>query len=299
MAPDDDLTRAVAARCVTELERVGELLPGATDGAEDAVHDLRVSWRRAAAALSVLQRRGRGVSVARSRIDEVSRLARALGPVRDAHVALRWLDARPRLAGETEVLRAALAHEAQATLPRPRIARRAEESVRALSRRLRAHLESPARDHLGERSRVVDHVASLIFGAIERAAPWPVARAASPRVIHGARVDLKRLRDVADLFAPALGDLPQPWKRDAASLQVALGRAHDLDALARWTTARAVDSGPRVHAAIGRERARALAEVVTLWSEVVGPAGRRALALRLAKLDACRPAPRRRTPQRS
>lgn len=285
MSPDDDLTSAVAARAAAELARFGALVPRAACTEERAVHELRVSWRRAKAALVVLRRRGRGIELDRSAFDDAAELARALGAVRDAQVALRWLDAHVGPLRTSERLRAALRDSVDAQRPRRRVVERAACGARALERTLAARAAKSPAAHVGGRTRVVDHVASLTFDSLERAARWPVGRLASSSVLHAARVDLKRLRDVASLFAPAMGGLPPSWSRTSDTLQRALGSVHDLDALARWIERRDLPSRGRVGSAMRLARAVAFEEAVALWSRVVGREGRRALALRLAGLE--------------
>lgn len=236
----------------------------------DAIHDFRVALRR----LRTWLRPARAV-FGRRRLREIAgelrRFAQATGALRDE-----------------EVLRGTLA--ALALPPRPRAdldawlvqrARQERARRRGVVGLLRAG-EAPGAPSLGAalaqlerrlgRSRRVDLGAAALGAAALCAATLAEAFAAVRRLagappelrdvaaMHALRIQCKRLRYLAELFAPLLGERGKAAARSAARLQKRLGELHDLDeALARIARARGLSSGTIRSVRRALTRARAVA----------------------------------------
>jgi CHAD domain-containing protein len=200
--------------------------PAAVDA--DAIHDLRVAIRRLRTAMEVfdgvLPRRAKAVR------RDLKRVFSALGPRRDADVALEALRAlepglvpedRPGWDGLVAELEAAGASAGAAIETGAALLATGEAAL--LAARARDRDGQPAgaalRRAAGKRlAEVLDRV-----GALE-----------DPRdgvALHQLRLTAKRLRYVLSAGEPALGEAAATGARVARELQTVLGDIHDCDVL--------------------------------------------------------------------
>jgi CHAD domain-containing protein len=214
-----DRLRALDAR----VEEAAVRVVAATDS--EAVHDLRVAIRRLRTVLELS-----GDVFGRFRTREVRRalrdVHRATGALRDEEVLVAlirslgladpgvssWLDVRAR---RERRLRAALRRAMRSG---------SLQTERDLLRALLAFRVNPARD------RRLDKFARRAFATAKRDADRlrdpPVD---SPGELHLLRIACKRLRYVAETFAPALAPEQSEVGANAARLQGRLGDLHDID----------------------------------------------------------------------
>ena len=218
----------------------------------EGVHDMRVASRRLRGALKdfapYLPRRGR---FAEAR-EEVKRLARALGEVRDEDVAI----------GELEKLKGDAPAEATAGLERllsergwgrggarERLSRAlGEETLEALRESFGGAVEAATRRKRrrkkgtsgagGEADAEKDRGPSFREagrGVIEQS--WQeleklsgsLYRPLKPRRLHRMRIAAKRLRYALELFAPCWDGATKAFAEEVSELQGALGDLHDCD----------------------------------------------------------------------
>lgn len=253
------------------------------------VHDLRVAIRRLRAGLSVL-RDTIGRDRRRELDAELHRLQRSLGPVRE------W-----------DVLRGDLAHAArrqpEAAELRTRLRRRRDHALRKVQRRLSGRRAERLHKHLRKLRLRLLGAATSVTPARQASALRALAREAlgrrlgiveslaatldvdDPEATHRLRVQIKKLRYTAELFAPMFpAPRTQAFLRVLKQVQDELGHAHD--ALVE-----------RDQLADLRRRDRASAEALLRMRERCDPgaqgAGTRAGLQTLAQLRAFwRPPPR-------
>jgi CHAD domain-containing protein len=280
-------------------------LPAALDGDEKAVHQARVATRRLREALPVV-----GADLPRRRVRKavrrVRRITRALGPVREMDVALGVLDeiakadpgcaagavlARRHVAAERERRRARMLDAMAGPVPRKAVA--AVEDVLA---RLAVSGNAAWRGELAR--RITDRAEALRRALEEAGVLYSVPR------LHEVRIATKKLRYVLELagevrLAPvglAVGRLKQA--------QDLLGRLHDLDVVAAFARAAAVQAPAADRSALERLLVRIQDECRRLHARylerrtvlmAVADQARDALAPRVARPTAAGPASSRRT----
>jgi len=242
---------------------------------DEAVHDLRVALRRLRTLLRPA-RRVYGAKRARAAAEDLRRFAEATSALRDEEVLRETLDALdlpPDLEQAFAAWKARRTHQEQA--------RRAEVVALLRASSLDAAL---ARLTLILRPEKARHrsVSKLARRAIKEAARAVRRRVSSDPgdagAMHALRIRYKRLRYIAELFAPILGPSAEEIARIGARMQRRLGHLHDLDgAMARINRARRLH--PRVRAAVGE----ALGEARAAAGEEV----RRDLAEAAAALERC------------
>jgi CHAD domain-containing protein len=211
----------------------------AIDGAVgvDAVHDMRTATRRLRTAIELhadqapKKRRGEVE-------DELRRVARRLGAVRDLDVLLETLDgasanSHPSPTNEVEPLREAWrterasgARRLRAEIARPRFRRALRASKGLVPRRSPG---SGDRDSgaTARRDRVATQAPARIweaFGAVLEHEVDP--KTADPAQIHALRIAAKRLRYSLEAFQEAL-EPGATLIRDVTALQDAAGSMHD------------------------------------------------------------------------
>lgn len=279
-------------------------LPAALDGDEKAVHHARVATRRLREALPVV-----GADLPRRRVRKarrrVRRITRALGPVREMDVALGVLDeiakadpgcaagailARRDVAAERERRRARMLDAMADPVPRKAVA--AVEDVLA---RLAVSGNAAWRGKLAR--RITDRAEALRRALEEAGVLYSVPR------LHAVRIATKKLRYVLELagevrLAPvglAVGRLKQA--------QDLLGRLQDLDVVAAFARAAAVQASAADRAALERLLGRIQDECRRLHARylerrtvlmAVADQARDALAPRVARPTAARPVSARR-----
>ncbi|MCA1633894.1 MAG: CHAD domain-containing protein [Acidobacteria bacterium] len=238
------------------LTRLGEMCgfrEAALDWSDpEGVHDMRVASRRLRSALKDfaphLPRRGR---FAEAR-EELKHLARSLGEVRDADVAIGELeklkgDAPAEAAAGLEQLlgeRAARREPARERLSRALSEEAAEAlqesfsgAVEAATRRKRrrkketsgAGGESDSGKGRGPSFREAGRaVIAQSWEELEKLS-LSLYRPLKPRRLHKMRIAAKRLRYALELFAPCWDGTTKAFAEEVAELQGALGELHDCD----------------------------------------------------------------------
>jgi len=236
---------------------------GAAGRDPEAIHDFRVALRR----LRTVLRPARRV-FGRRRLREIGgelrRFAQATGSLRDEEVLRETLGALSLPARAQAELTAWLGQRAR----QERVRRRAVVAALlspdgpagpSLGTAL-AHLER----RLGRRRREAMPMEELAAAACAHAFAGVRALAGAPAsdvaAMHALRIQFKRLRYTADLFAPALGEAGAVVARSSARMQKRLGELHDVDeALVRVGRARGLSEagGAAVRRALLRERREA------------------------------------------
>ena len=224
--PGDAVRSALVGAFEGLLQHVGELRRGSVDPEE--VHDARVAARQlrshAVSLASVLD-----VDAIAPELDELSRLARALGAVRDLDVLLEGV--RAEAGGVPDGLRPAAALI---------VAGFGDDRAAALDV-VRGRLESPAHERLmvslgaiaaapplrrPERDPDPAVVMTSVWKALARRAR---AAGSTPtdEALHALRIRTKRARYAAEALAPFVGSRATRFARKAARLQDVLGRHQD------------------------------------------------------------------------
>jgi CHAD domain-containing protein len=251
----------------------------------EAIHDFRVALRRLRTVLRPA-RRVFGKRRLREIGGELRRFAQATGALRDEEVLRETLGALSLPARAQAELTAWLAQRAR----QERVRRRAVVAV-LLSRdgpagpslgTALAHLER----RIGRRRREAMPAEDLAAAACARAFAEVRALAGAPAgdvaAMHALRIQFKRLRYTAELFAPVLGERAEAVVKSAARMQKRLGELHDVDeALLRVGRARGLSEAGS--AALRRALLKARREAVRR--------ARGALGEELAKIAAILPVP--------
>jgi CHAD domain-containing protein len=267
--PPADAVRATLVDAFGALvQHTAELRRGSMD--PEVIHDARVAARRfrshAVSLSSVLD-----VDAIASELDELGRLARALGTVRDLDVLLDDLRAE---AGELpEALRPAVASILAGfadgrTVAMAELLRRLQspDDVRLLVSLGSIAAAPPLREpeHDPEPAVVMTSVWKALSRRARRATSAPTDDA-----LHALRIRAKRARYAAEALEPFVGRRAARFARAAARLQDVLGRHQDaviaIDKLA-VVAARSPDLG---FAAgwMSSSRARVRAETRAAWPE--------------------------------
>jgi CHAD domain-containing protein len=229
----------------------------------EAVHDLRVASRR----LRAFGVTFRGVLGDKrgGRLDqELRRVTRAVGALRDLDVQLELLEARTKAASD-ELERAALEHlleqqaERRATVIRKAEKRLNKLDLGTLGRRVRRAVRTVIAELAsvqGQRDYVRALLERLIADAGEQEPPADGAE--HPERLHQLRIDCKEIRYALELFEPVLGANFQPLYERATTLQNVLGAYHDLVTLDEVVAERGRELERKGHHALGTgaERAR-------------------------------------------
>ena len=223
----DDLTSLVRQRAKGVRDGVGV----------DAVHDMRTAIRRLRTAITLHG----DAAPKKERVtveDELKRVARRLGTVRDLDVLLETLDAhaaagRARNHDGTEPLRDAWRTEREAgaerlteELGRPRFSDALRDAKRlARPRRDGAQNGDPGAG--AETERVATQAPGRIWDAFGAVLAYQVdPKTADPDVIHQLRIAAKKLRYTLEAFQDAL-DPGASLIADVTALQDAAGSMHD------------------------------------------------------------------------
>jgi CHAD domain-containing protein len=271
----------LVARVRSEAERVAGQSAARGRGAfpdTDAIHDFRVALRRLRTALRPARRVfGRRHVVALG--DELRRYAQATGALRDeevlretlaelhlperAHTELgAWLVQR---AGQERARRrnvsALVGAKDELAAGGPTL-----DEVLARLERLLGHRPDEERAARGLAERALEDAADDVADHVD-------ARPSDPSAMHDLRIRYKRLRYIAELFAPLLGERSQTVAKEAARMQKHLGELHDLDeALARVRRARSLSDATRgaVRRALARARAHCSRGIAAHLAEACG-----------------------------
>ena len=240
LAPTPALTvRQAAGRIfaeqVRELARHEQKAKKGRD--PEAVHQMRVATRRLRAALRIF----RGYLAPGKRLpEELRRLARRLGAVRDHDVILTLLEERHLAAlrgAERERLEDLLAG-----LKERRFAAQ-EKLERALGRGLYAKLARGLDDFAARPRFAGDEDAMAARILVDGIESWGTAIARDPGMtdpepetdeLHQLRIDVKRLRYVLDFHAATCGMAYEVERKLARAMQDCLGELHDHDLLLAW-----------------------------------------------------------------
>jgi len=203
------------------------------DGTE-ALHDLRVALRRVRAVLRTFRAEAAG---RRWRAAEraLRRTFRGTGPARDSEVLVQRLGAyaagaRERHSDGIEAMEARcerLHRRARPALRDALAARRRDELARRMDELLAGRLVAPAADAAPFGGPAPQRLAEVLDGAARLAAD--VEARARTKDLHALRIELKRVRYLAEVFEQAgPGPLADAIER-LRTLQDALGDVHDLD----------------------------------------------------------------------
>jgi CHAD domain-containing protein len=254
-------SRRATARRITPLlaRRVRHVLrhvPGAFDGDEEAIHELRVAARRLRAILPVLARHPEGRRVRRAQ-RKLRHLTRAFGESRDLDVVLPLLRARVEELAPSRARTALVERLKQAR----RRARRhmassvAELDPRGLRRALRGVVERS-----DEKPRALErlHETRKTRGRELRALLHEQGTRFDADALHQIRIRARKLRYVAEAI-DALHEHASAAPGLLRKLQDDLGEIHDTHVLAEWLTAQAGEldeRGDDVAAAEARALAR-------------------------------------------
>jgi CHAD domain-containing protein len=204
--------------------RVVEVRAGEVQALPEGVHDRRVAIRRLRTALEVF-----GPALpkgARAVRRELKTAFAALGPRRDADVAVEALQALELAAADQPGLKSLLA-ELEAERAQVVVDEHAELTSQAAGRALALAAShdggAPAAEVLRKvaRKRVAD-----VRGRLEALQDPRDADA-----LHALRIAAKRLRYVLEAAAPALGDPAVKGAKAARELQTVLGDVHDCDVM--------------------------------------------------------------------
>ena len=202
----------------------------------EAVHDLRVASRRLRA-LGLTFRGLLGEKRSGRLNEQLRRVTKAVGALRDLDVQLELLEGRAR-AASNELERAALEHLLeQLTERRATVLGKAEKRLRKLDTdRLCRLVRQATRTVIaelvnvpGQRQYVRALLERLISDAAEQAPPTDIAE--HPERLHQLRIDCKAIRYALELFEPVLGPDFQLLYERATALQNLLGAYHDLATL--------------------------------------------------------------------
>ncbi|APR83044.1 Adenylate cyclase [Minicystis rosea] len=275
--PAHDFLAPALFALIAEVHRASARVMAMVHGAPDpeAIHDFRVALRRLRTVLRPA-RKVFGKRRLRALGGALRRFAQATGTLRDDEVLRETLGALalpPRAQAE---LAAWLAQRTRQERARRRAALSlltATDDTRgpSLATAL-AHLER----RLGQRRREGVDAGGLAASAIADALlQVQDGASADPRdvaAMHDLRVRFKRLRYLADLFAPLLGERGLLVTKASARMQRRLGELHDIDeALLRIGRARSLSEKASVvvrrklvqarRAAVGRARRELAAEL--------------------------------------
>ncbi len=224
--------------------RVKKLEGAAFEADEDAVHDMRVAFRRLRAALRIARpffrrKRVRGLA------GELQAATRALGAVRDLDVILAHAVAGAQQppaggAGLWEWIRALQEERAdarrdlQAYLASKRFARFRKDfqAFLAEARSAGGGKDAPPADSGPGPARVCDVVPPAIWSQYAAVRVYEPLEGPSIETLHALRIEIKRFRYLLEFFESALGVRVRPMVALAVESQDRLGQLHD-----RWVAA--------------------------------------------------------------
>jgi CHAD domain-containing protein len=260
---DNDRADAVLAPALLDLasqvKQAAARLRESSDG--EAVHDFRVALRRLRTLLRPA-RRVYGEKRARAVAEDLRRFADATSALRDQEVLRETIDALDLPADLEQAFAAWKARRA-----RQEQARRAKiiallraPSLDAALERLTLILRPGQARRRSARKLARRAIKAAIRGVRRRASSDPGDASA----MHALRIRYKRLRYIAELFAPILGPSAEEIARIGARMQRRLGHLHDLDeAIERMRRARQLPPGARavVRKTLSEARAAAGEEI--------------------------------------
>jgi len=244
---DCDASTSVAIRLVlsARLNEMCALRAAALDWSDpEGVHDMRVASRRLRSALKDFSPYLRE-SKLRGPANELKRIARALGDVRDHDVAIMELEKKASDA-PTDVAAGIgqLISELYTTRKRARAAlakvigkrnlaqfqsdfESSLEGALKVSRRSESGKGSP--DKVGSSFREAGR--DIIKANLQKVRDLSASLYApfKPKPLHRMRIGVKRLRYATKLLAPCWTDALDPFDKEIAKLQTSLGALHDCD----------------------------------------------------------------------
>jgi CHAD domain-containing protein len=281
----DSATATAAEHLGAPFHEVRRLRARAAWGDPEALHDLRVALRRARVALRLFRPLLAETS-APNLERRLSRLSDELGPVRDAHVWLEYME-RPSV-------RAALRNEPGIRALEHRFARLKEQNEqragrilnsarfrRALSalRRLLRH-ELSRLDGPGAREPVLAAAAPMLLKTVKKIRRGRgLANGGAPEALHEWRKAVRRGRYAAEFLAPAVGGWMAETGRALKRLASVLGEIHDMD---MHLAERDALPAPLVRC-IERDRLRSLRNLPKAWSRLEAVLEKKSVEDRLKK----------------
>lgn len=236
------------------LETLFQHLPGAIDGREEDLHEMRVACRRLRVALPLLATRARGRRARRAR-QRLRGLVRAGGRGRDFDVMLGLLDQREREAEASERL-PRLRRSLRAAHSRSRKGTAAallDEEIAGLRRDLRAVGGKGTLGVFAAMARV--RAARDAVGFALRSAIEELGERFDPVRLHWMRRRVRQLRYVGELQAELQGR-PAKASQQLKKLQQVLGELNDAFVLASWLEGREAAARDRGNEALAAEASR-------------------------------------------
>jgi CHAD domain-containing protein len=282
VGPGSTTREALRRLLMTQYRMLTDCAPLVGFDAEgEALHELRVALRRARALLRFFRSQLEGTSAA-ALYGDLTDLGRRLGPLRDNDVWVQMLcdeSVRRAVAGE-ETWEGFLQDQLRVLSESRQDAKQhiQNDAWKALRTRfallVRIELNRPAAPRAEDFIRPVaaKRIRRLMKRALDQA---PLAKSNNARVLHRLRIDLRKLRLVAEFFAETLGDRVRKLAVTARKAERNLGRIHDIDvALARIKAApQAVPR--RLPPALRRRRARVRGKFLASWEKLLDPSFRK------------------------
>jgi len=198
------------------------------DGAE-AIHDLRVANRRLRNALRIFKnfysRRTR--KEARRELKEIMKTA---GKVRDRDIAIQIVFSLANI-GAVDLLSDIVVERTKIKRELDRLLRKERDACRCLCLSPRDQSASRGIPTLFDRADTAQvnahNVLPLLVAAVLEGAKEPVARA-TPEMLHGLRISLRRLRDTIEMFSPCYDLHLDRFIKMLRELLQALGELNDI-----------------------------------------------------------------------
>jgi len=291
LRPGERLIDAVRRILQFEAERLFSRTYGLGDPRDpEYVHEMRVAVRRLRTALRIARKALPGE---RKRWrEDLARLARALGAVRDADVLLLFLRQRldhapaadrpalRRLVAAERAARRRAARDLAAAFASRRCRRFRDEFRARLTRRGALPATAPA-----ARRPVWKHARKALRRRFDRLASYGrrLERLDADRR-HRLRIDCKRLRYAAEFFAelypPSLGELIGAM----VQMQDLLGEAHDAEVWSERIARRLPRgaAGRALRADLAERQTQCLRQAAAAWRRFTRPAARRKTRARLS-----------------
>ncbi len=189
---------------------------------EEAIHDMRVAAHRLRVALFVFG--GRNASKLERK---VKRLQDALGEIRDLQVQLGWLEKQKNLA-DAEGIRMLLAQLRATLLDRERDLRTAlEEWIENSAPKLEKGLKKVSGKGRFGGKRMQRELKDWLQQVKRRLRT--MEESWSPQIIHKFRIQVKRLRYVAELLREGVGKPADAILETVTPVQKQVGDLHDSD----------------------------------------------------------------------
>lgn len=198
---------------------------------EEALHDLRIATRSLRRILEAFERPLRKTSAAGVE-KSLRRFAKQLGPARDLDVWIATLekprfklfaDSAPDFLHKQLALRAAAREELRARLNDPAT----QDLLSRLGLLLRVELVHSGEELKKPFGPLARRVVKSAWKSVMDKAKWAKSRDAE--ALHRLRIRIRKLRLLAAMVCPALGDGADEMIRTIHDLERNLGRIHDLD----------------------------------------------------------------------